>query len=300
MGESDTIPRKKRDVHNHHMDSTIWDVFEYRDGDVVIGTWAKSGTTWMQQIVGQLLLGPDPDLKTTALAPWLEMRIFDRGEILGELANQDHRRFIKTHLPFDALVYSPSAKYLYIGRDGRDVLWSMFHHHHQFTDEIYAACNGTPGLVGPPLQHPCDDIREYFYDWLDGDGAPFWSFSENIRSWWDARHLPNVKLLHFSNLKADMRGGMEEVADFLEIDVDASDWPELEEYCSFEWMRENADRNMPIVGMAFKGGGKAFINKGTNGRWHDVLSDEDNARFHAAMHERLGEDCAHWLATGEL
>ncbi len=31
----------------------------------------------------------------------------------------------KTHLPVDALVFSPEAKYLYIGRDGRDVIWSM-------------------------------------------------------------------------------------------------------------------------------------------------------------------------------
>ena len=42
---------------------------------------------------------------------------------------QTHRRFLKTHLPVDALVFSEKAKYIYIGRDGRDVVWSLYNHH---------------------------------------------------------------------------------------------------------------------------------------------------------------------------
>jgi aryl sulfotransferase len=42
---------------------------------------------------------------------------------------QSHRRFVKTCLPVDALVFSPKAKYVYIGRDGRNVVWSLYNHH---------------------------------------------------------------------------------------------------------------------------------------------------------------------------
>lgn len=289
-------PCKTRDLHNHHMDSTIWDEFEYRNGDVVIGTWAKSGTTWVQQIVGQLLLGPDPDIHSTDLAPWLDMRVMPRKEILAMLDAQQHRRFIKTHLPVDAIVFSDKAKYLYIGRDGRDVLWSLHHHHCNFTDEAYQAFNETPGLVGPRLERPHADIRRYWREWLDGDGYPFWSFSENIRSWWDIRDLPNVKLLHFNDLKADMERGIREIADFLEVDLPGSDWPKIFEYCSFDWMKANANRTMPLAERIFTGGGRSFVNKGTNGRWRDLLSVEDCAEFDAVMQARLGEDCARWLA----
>ena len=50
-------PRKSRELHNHHFDSTVWNDLSFRDDDIIIATYAKAGTTWIQQIVGQLLLG---------------------------------------------------------------------------------------------------------------------------------------------------------------------------------------------------------------------------------------------------
>jgi aryl sulfotransferase len=50
----------------------------------------------------------------------------------------------------------------------------------------------------------------------------------------------------------------------------------------------------------FENGGATFINKGTNGRWRDMLSREESRRYERMAMEELGLDCAHWLATGEL
>ena len=49
-----------------------------------------------------------------------------------------------------------------------------------------------------------------------------------------------------------------------------------------------------------KGGGATFYNKGTNGRWRDVLTTEDNARYEAEVARHLSPECAEWLATGRL
>ena len=69
MIETTVRPTKTREMHNHHFDSTIWNDLEFRDDDIVISTYAKSGTTWTQQIVAQLLFGPDPNLKVATGGP---------------------------------------------------------------------------------------------------------------------------------------------------------------------------------------------------------------------------------------
>src|SRR5262249_20278011 len=143
------------------------------------------------------------------------------------LGAQTHRRMMKTHLPVDALRFEPQAKYVYIARDGRDVVWSFHHHHSTANDLWYQVINDTPGRVGPPIDKPDPDIHRYFLTWLERDGFPLWSFWENIASWWAIRDLPNVHLMHFANLKADLPGEMRKLAAFLDIDIAESQWPTI-------------------------------------------------------------------------
>ena len=290
--------RKTRELQNHHMDSTLWNDFAFRDDDIFIGTYAKTGTTWTQQIVGQLIFQGDPGVVIHDISPWWDMRVVPPEAREAVLA-QTHRRVIKTHLPSDALVMSPKAKYLYVARDGRDVIWSLHNHHSNHTDMAFEILNGTPGRVGPPLDKADPDIRRYFMTWLENDGAPYWSFWENIATWWALRDQPNVKLVHFANLKADLEGQMREIADFLEIDMPEDRWPQAVEHCTFDWMKAHPEQCAPAGGMFWEGGGETFIHKGTNGRWKDVLTPAESLAYERMARERLGEDCARWLKTGE-
>ena len=293
-----TWPVKTREFHNHHFDSTIWNDFEFRDDDIVISTYAKSGTTWVQQIVSQLIFGGRTDLPVAEMSPWLDLRIPPREVKLPEVAAQTHRRFLKTHLPVDALVFSPRAKYIYIGRDGRDVVWSMYNHHANANALWYDALNNTPGRVGPPIEAPPDSIAQYFDEWLAQDGHPFWPYWENIRSWWAIRDLPNVLMLHFGALKADMPGQIRRLARFLEVEPDPAAWPAILEHCSFDYMKAHATPSVPLGGAFWDGGAETFINKGVNGRWRDTLTPQVSAAYEARAIAELGEDCARWLATG--
>jgi aryl sulfotransferase len=293
-------PQKTRELHNHHFDSTVWNEFAFRDDDIVIGTYAKSGTTWTQQIISQLIFRGAEGLDVAEMSPWLDLRIPPKEVKLPALEAQTHRRFIKTHLPVDALVYSPRAKYIYIARDGRDVVWSMYNHHANANHHWYEALNDTPGRVGPPIGKPPASVRQYFLEWLERDGHPFWPFWENVRSWWEIRHLPNLLLLHFAELKADMPGQIRRIADFLGIAVEEKDWPAILEHCGFDYMKANATRSVPLGGLFWDGGAETFVHKGTNGRWRDILTAEDCLRYEEAARQELGVDCAEWLATGRM
>ncbi|MFZ2101243.1 MAG: sulfotransferase domain-containing protein [Oricola sp.] len=293
-------PSKTRELHNHHFDSTVWNDFQFRDDDIVIATYAKSGTTWTQQIIAQLLFNGAEGLEVAEMSPWLDLRVPPKDVKLAAVEAQQHRRFLKTHLPVDALVFSPQAKYIYIGRDGRDVMFSMYNHHANANEGWYAALNDTPGRVGPPIGKAPDSVRDYFLEWLERDGHPFWPFWENVASWWNIRRLPNVLLLHFADLKADMPGQIRRIAEFLSIEIDEASRPAILEHCSFDYMKANATKSVPLGGAFWEGGAQTFIHKGVNGRWRDVLTADDCRAYEDRARRELGGECARWLLDGEL
>ena len=112
-------PRKTREIAQYVVDSARWNGFAFRDDDIVIASWAKTSTTLTQQIVGQLIFNSDPEIFGMAHSPWIDSRLIPKARQQAE--EQTHRRFLKTHLPVDALVFSPRAKYIYVARDARDV-----------------------------------------------------------------------------------------------------------------------------------------------------------------------------------
>lgn len=288
----------RRIIRNHHLDSTIWADLALRADDLVIATYGKSGTTWTQQIVGQLLFGGDPAVNVNALSPWIDLRIPTKAERLAQIEAQTHRRFLKSHLPVDALTFDPRVRYIYCARDGRDVVWSYHNHHSRANALWYELVNNTPGRVGP-LVPPVDrNIRAYFRTWLERDGAPFWPFWENVRSWWGVRREANVLMLHYADLKRDLPGQIRRIAAFLNIAIDAAQWDAIVEQCGFDWMKRHAGQAVPLGGIWLDGGPQSFIHKGQNGRWQDVLSAADIAAYERRALAELGPDCARWLAHG--
>jgi len=195
---------------------------------------------------------------------------------------------VKTHLPVDALVFAEQAKYIYIGRDGRDVVWSMYNHHANANEAWYEALNDTPGRVGPPIEKPPASIKQYFNEWLDNDGHP----------WWAIRHLPNVLFIRFSDLKRDMPGEIRRVAAFLETPIDEDKWESILLHCSFDYMKANATKSVPLGGGVLGRRSTTFIHKGKNDRWRDTLDQDQVQRYERRCLEELGPECARWLATG--
>jgi aryl sulfotransferase len=107
-----------------------------------------------------------------------------------------------------------------------------------------------------------------------------------------------VLLVHFSALKADMPRQIRRIAEFLEVQIDEERWPAILEHCSFDYMKAHAEKSAPLGGVFWDGGARTFINRGTNGRWRDVLTMQDSLKYEVMAQDQLGPACAEWLATG--
>jgi aryl sulfotransferase len=298
-------PERTREYRNHHLDSTRWDRFVARDDDIFVSTAYKAGTTWTQRIVAALVFGPGP-LPTPMheLSPWIDARFMGPIEPLLEAVEaQRHRRFIKSHLAADGLRFFPEAKYIVVGRDTRDVFMSMFNHYSSYTEFVYMLFNDAdrPGREFPhcpatPRELWPRWISEGWFDW-EPDGWPFWSHHHHIATWWEVRDLPNVLFVHYDDLKADVETEMRRIAAFCEIDVDEDTWPALVATVGLDAMRTEARGVDDPMSMVFEGGADRFFLHGTNGRWRDVLTDDDLALYETAA-TTLDPTLRQWLEHG--
>lgn len=291
-----TVIEKSMEINRNHINSFMWNGFKFRPDDIFIGSYAKSGTTWLQTIVAQLIFNGQEGLNVAAMSPWIDMSVPSKQEKFSLCEAQRHRRFLKFHVPFGAIIFSHEAKYLYIARDGRDVLWSLYNHHAKANDMYFQVINDPAILVGQPFPRMDLPIREYFLRWLEFYGYPYWEYFSNIKSWWDAsKKYSNIRLVHYSDLLSKKESEISSIAAFLGLDGAHLDMKKILHHTSFDYMKEHADSFSPLNGAFWDGGGKTFINQGTNQRWKDILTEEDIERYFLHSEQKLGAECAAWL-----
>jgi len=282
-----------REYRTAIMDNRRWGDFRSRPDDIFVCTPAKCGTTWTQMIVASLLW-PAGDLPAPMmmLSPWIEANFIPAEAMHPMLEAQTHRRFMKSHTAADGIPFFDDAKYLFVGRDGRDAFMSLCNHMERLksTDALDVKAREA-GI--PEMPKYDGDIHGFFDRWLADDDQ----FFHIVGSYWERRQQPNMLLLHYRDLKSDLSAKMHRVADFLGIDVPDALWDDVVERCTFESMRENGEQIGPIDTM-FEGGAKGFIFKGTNGRWRDILTDDEVARYQKRASECLAVEAVEWLEHG--
>ena len=285
-------------------DGRVWERFAHRPGDIVIATWPKCGTTWMQRIVSLLVFRDTSPMTLDDVAPWLDWRVGPMDALFPTLEAQTHRRFLKTHQPADGLPMRDDVFYVHVGRDGRDACLSWHNHMAKLPKERHAlyAKIGREDPDLPDTPPPLDDPADTFHRWLTegvwpgmDDGAPVTSFFHHAKVWWEMRDRPNVRLIHFADLKADLVGEMAGLARFLGIEIGDDELLTLAEAAGFEAMRRDGDALM--AGTAVKGGAQGFLNKGDGGRWKGDFREADLALYDEKL-AALPGDCAAWVSGG--
>jgi aryl sulfotransferase len=294
------------EVRTRVFDSARWSGYRARPDDIIIATYSKCGTTWTQRIVSMLVFGsPDPRPVWDS-SPWPDARFGPPIEAVHALAeSQTHRRFFKSHLPLDALPLYEEVKYVHVARDGRDACMSLHNHLCNFTPDARVMLSEISindpkfGDAYPPTP---EDPGTFFADWVASDddrqGDPRASFFHVERSFWRERRRPNVLLVHYNDLKADRDGEMRRIAEFLEIEIPESRWPEFVEAASFESMKRDGETLIPMAHALWEGGPQRFLNKGTNGRWRDRVTPEDLAAYQAKVEAEVSPALARWIEHG--
>lgn len=295
------------EVRSRVFDSARWSGYRPRPDDIVIATYSKCGTTWMQRIVAMLVMQSAAPAPIWEQSPWPDMRIFGPvEEVLAAAEGLTHRRFFKSHLPYDALPVFAGCKFIHVARDGRDAAMSLHNHLLNFTpaalgmlDEVSLA----DPRFGDAYPRPPADPAAFFHDWVEDGGSqgdPGASFYHVERSFWAARGEPDMLLVHYNDLKADRAGEMRRVADFLGIEVAEALWPSLVDAAGFESMKREAAALIPMADRLWDDGARRFLHKGTNGRWREAFAAADLERYAAKVKAELSPALAAWIENGRL
>jgi len=299
-----------RRYRNVVYDNARWSGFRFRDGDIVISTPPKCGTTWMQMLCAMLVFDAvEFDRPLTQISPWLDMQINELAGVIHLLEAQEHRRLIKTHTPLDGLPFDERTTYLCVGRDPRDVALSFEHHMANLDmDAVMAARAAAVGLadleeLGPPPSPPAADPVERFWAWAYAEpgaamGPTLSDILNHLRTFWDRREEANIALFHYSDLLADLAAQIRRLGDALGTEVTDD---RLEEFCAaatFERMKQRADDVVPEVGNRIWRSNREFFHRGRDGQWRELLDMEGLRRYEDRVAELVSPDLAAWAHSG--
>lgn len=231
--------------------------FEAQQGDVMIVTYPKCGTTWCQQLCHQIRTGGHTEfdeISEERIVPWLEVAPFIG--IDSSLPQIAEPRCFKTHQMLSALscLEARGAQYLCVLRDPETAMLSEFkfmvskcHPRADSKDvNVFATSCFLPSVAGGAVEYP---------PWF---GGYVWEY---YIEFWRCRALPNVRLIAFEHLKRDLGSQIPVIADFMGISQVSSELhAKVMELGSFAWMQANDhlfDANhMPVRLARMKGKGK--------------------------------------------
>jgi aryl sulfotransferase len=285
-------------------DSARWDSFTPRQGDIIVATPAKCGTTWTQMICALLVhQSPQFPQPLTVLSRWLDRHTEPAADVAAHFAAQPFRRIVKTHTPLDGLPYYDEATYVFCGRDPRDAFLSMMDHIANLSDETRAAGLKRANLP-PDFTFPSDP-NAMFPAWMTtgaqpwmSDGFPSGSVLYLADTYWRHRHLPNIVMLHYRDMTANLDAEMRRLSTALGIPIDEARWPGLVEAARFEAMKGKADDLAPGAHLGEWSNNTNFFRKARKDEWQSALSAENLALYDKVTAARLESGLKAWLEGG--
>ncbi|CAN7947601.1 unnamed protein product [Ixodes hexagonus] len=169
--------------------------YQLTPNDILLMTYPKSGTTWVQHMLYLLVrdMVPVPeDRRLDSYVPFLE-----KGG-LALLRDLDlHPQPIKTHLSFAVMPWSEAPRYVLVLRNPKDVCVSLYHHVRGFS-RYYNYDDGS--------------FDDFFEDFMEGN-VDCGDYFDHLLALWRRREESNVLVLTYEDLMADPVVGARRLVD---------------------------------------------------------------------------------------
>ena len=227
-----------------------------RPEDVFVVTQMRCGTTWMQQIVYQIVTRGRGDLNAGqghlyAVSPWIDavnsVTMKD-----APLVGNPPTRIIKSHLPTTLCPYSAEAKYIYVTRHPVSCFASIVDYNRS--------------LLGP-LMPPVQKLA----DWYCSDRMYWLPWPKHVDGWWQwAQEKPNVLFVHFEEMTRNFAEVRDRVAAFLNCPLTDEERQLVADKCSFQYMKTHEDLFEMAPPTMFSVAGGEFLASGKTTRHDDV------------------------------
>lgn len=261
--------------HLHTQDSLQSAVrFPFKDTDIIIATYPKSGTTWMQEIVSLILNRGDSHLCQTVpnwtRAPWLEQHYC---ATMLEACPQSPR-VITTHLPQHLLgpaLQGSNAKVIYVSRNPKDVAVSYYHFHKlaKFFPEA-------------------DSFQDFLNQFLDGT-LYYGSWFDHVKGWTSqTAAMRNLLHITYEEMSLDPRSSVGKVSTFLQCPLVEDELNNCLKHSSFSSMKNNNMVNCTLIPEDIMDHSKGrFMRKGKIGDWKNLFTDEQSQHFESVFRSRM-------------
>ncbi|XP_052468243.1 sulfotransferase 2B1-like [Carassius gibelio] len=261
-------------THLHPPESLRYcEEFTFRPEDILIATYPKSGTTWLQEVVPLILsegdLTPVLTVPNWDRVPWLE----EHRAILLNLEQRASPRVFATHFHHHMMnqsYFKMKPRVLYVLRNPKDVFTSSYHYYGMASY-----------LVNPGTQ---DEFMEKF---LDGN-VMFGSWFDHAKAWINAEEQESILYIFYEEMILDLKGSVEKIAKFLGKSLSPEMMENITKHCVFKNMKQNKMSNLSLVPEEYMDQKKSeFLRKGIAGDWKNLFTEDQEQRFDAAYKEKM-------------
>ncbi|KAG8521379.1 Sulfotransferase family cytosolic 2B member 1 [Galemys pyrenaicus] len=255
------------------------------DDDIFIITYPKSGTNWMIEILCLIVKNGDPSwVRSVPIwerAPWCETVVSGFRVLDPPLP-----RLLSSHLPiqlFTKSFFKSKAKVIYVGRNPRDVVVSLYH---------YYKIAGHLKDPGTPDQ--------FLQDFLKGE-VQFGSWFDHIKGWIRMKGKENFLFITYEELTQDLHSSLMRICQFLDRPLDEEALASVMAHSAFGAMKANTMSNYTLLPLSLLDQRQGhFLRKGVCGDWKNHFTVAQSEAFDRVYREQMrGQQAFPWDVASE-